>query len=531
VALQKPNRDYALPHSYRLIQLLEVSGKALERVQARRLAFLAAKHQLFPNTQYGGLPGRSAQDALLSITHDIEAAWNHDKVVTMLTFDITGFFDCIPHAHLIDTMRKLHIPNPLVKWTHSFLSERRAAICLDGKRDELKPISTGVPQGSCVSPILAAYFTSPMSKAIAESVAKELSNDPELSAQHSKNLIKPHPLTLYVDDGSLAASAPSRAEATKVVQLAFKAAHGWLKKRGLKTDQVKNDLIHFTKSRTGRNAGPGPSITIPTNEEGTTRSVNPSKLIRYLGIWFDPQLKFTEHVKKAAAKATSAAHALRMLGNSERGIHQTHLRQMYLGAILPIALYGLPVFWRSKSGAILKKLTTLQNKCLRMITGAFRTTSINAMEIESSIPPVDIYLDYKLETEAIRLARLPDDHPLINRLYPNQRRNTTPTSPPPLPVFDPRKRYKSDPCKRFSTCITRFAKHILPGTERIRPLLESPWDNSGLDTMDRIVRARLRVGSVSSASPCDLSFHHFFPSLRFFNFYLIRSAAVGYDAA
>jgi hypothetical protein len=60
VALQKPNRDYTLPRSYRLIQLLEVSGKALERVQARRLAFIAAKHQLFLNTQYGGLPGRSA---------------------------------------------------------------------------------------------------------------------------------------------------------------------------------------------------------------------------------------------------------------------------------------------------------------------------------------------------------------------------------------------------------------------------------------------------------------------------------------
>ncbi len=30
VAIQKPNRDYSLPRSYRLIQLLEVIGKALE---------------------------------------------------------------------------------------------------------------------------------------------------------------------------------------------------------------------------------------------------------------------------------------------------------------------------------------------------------------------------------------------------------------------------------------------------------------------------------------------------------------------
>ncbi len=30
VMIQKPNCDYSLPHSYRLIQLLEVIGKALE---------------------------------------------------------------------------------------------------------------------------------------------------------------------------------------------------------------------------------------------------------------------------------------------------------------------------------------------------------------------------------------------------------------------------------------------------------------------------------------------------------------------
>ena len=35
IALQKPKRDYSQPRSYRLIQLLEILGKVLERVQAR----------------------------------------------------------------------------------------------------------------------------------------------------------------------------------------------------------------------------------------------------------------------------------------------------------------------------------------------------------------------------------------------------------------------------------------------------------------------------------------------------------------
>ena len=114
VVIQKPNRDYVNPRSYRLIQLLEVLGKTLERIQARRLAYLAAKYNLFPSTQYGRISRRSAQDAVMMIIHDIKAAWNHNRAVSMLTFDITGFFDTIPHAHLIDTLRNCHIPLPIV---------------------------------------------------------------------------------------------------------------------------------------------------------------------------------------------------------------------------------------------------------------------------------------------------------------------------------------------------------------------------------------------------------------------------------
>ncbi len=43
IALQKPKRDYSLPHPYRLIQLLEVLGKVLEWIQACHLSYIVAK--------------------------------------------------------------------------------------------------------------------------------------------------------------------------------------------------------------------------------------------------------------------------------------------------------------------------------------------------------------------------------------------------------------------------------------------------------------------------------------------------------
>ena len=144
-----------------------------------------------------------------------------------------------------------------------------ASISLNGKKDQLAPINTGVPQGSCASLILATYFTSPLSKAISSGTKTRLANHhmtlTNLHMNHST--LSPH--TLYVDDGSISALAHTREEATQIIRVAFKTAHSWLEERGLKMDQVKCELIHFTKSNRGRHTGMGPSITIPSNTEGS----------------------------------------------------------------------------------------------------------------------------------------------------------------------------------------------------------------------------------------------------------------------
>src|SRR5260370_30128191 len=128
--------------------------------------------------------------------------------------------------------------------------------------------------------------------------------------------------------------------------MAFGGMHTWLTKRGLKTDQVKNELMHFSKSR---NQNTTPRVHIPTNNPGALKEATLARCMCYLGLWFDPKLKFHKHVKIAASKASRATEALQMLGNSTCGLNQQHLRQMYLGAVLPIATYGSLAFWDGKT--------------------------------------------------------------------------------------------------------------------------------------------------------------------------------------
>jgi hypothetical protein len=76
VVLRKPVKpDYAVPGAYRPISLLNTLGKLLEAVIAPRLSYLAEKHGLLPDTQFGGRPGRTTEQALLVLSNAIDRAW------------------------------------------------------------------------------------------------------------------------------------------------------------------------------------------------------------------------------------------------------------------------------------------------------------------------------------------------------------------------------------------------------------------------------------------------------------------------
>src|SRR5258706_14583925 len=270
-----------------------------------------------------------------------------------------------------------------------------------------------------------------------------------------------------------------------MIMIAFKETHKWLTHRGLKTDQVKNKLMHYTKTK---NRQASPPIHIPMNNHTVLKEVTPTNCMRYLGLWFNPQLRFHEHVKIVSSKASRATKALQMLGNSTSGINQLCLRQIYLGTVLPIATYGSVAFWDRKSSVIKNTLQCAQNKVLCFITGAFKTTPITVLEIEASIPPIDITLDYYTEHYATQTQKLNPSNPVMCCIPTQHRGNIPIQTTLPLPCLPPPLRnqvsaylIRQHELKIKNTMMTRLihmAKHITPDTECIDPHAELPWCRS-----------------------------------------------------
>ncbi len=124
--------------------------------------------------------------------------------------------------------------------------------------------------------------------------------------------------------------------------------------------------------------------------------------------------------------------------------------------------------WKGNKGVVINLLKRLQNNCLCIITGAFRTTNIQAMEKEAAIPPIDILLDYKLNMEALRLSCIGNNHPVKTRSLETQHQ------------------IRNNQTKKANTCIQHLADREVENTEKTNLITIPPWNEDTCDLEERL---------------------------------------------
>ena len=125
---------------------------------ATRLSYWAETINLLYSEQMGGRKQRSAIDAAMCLTHDIQLANNNNKVLSALLLDVKGAFDHVSLNQLLKVMKKLHLPQTVLRWVQCFLTDRRITLAFDGERNQSERVNSGIPQGSPISSILFLIY-------------------------------------------------------------------------------------------------------------------------------------------------------------------------------------------------------------------------------------------------------------------------------------------------------------------------------------------------------------------------------------
>jgi len=120
IIMRKPNkRDYGLPSSYRVINLLDVLGKVVERMVARRLEKWGQEGM--GDEQYGGRVGRSSLDGVGKLYKRWEEGGGNGA---LLCIDVMGGYENVEVGKCVKRLREVGVEEFLVKWvTGVFESE------------------------------------------------------------------------------------------------------------------------------------------------------------------------------------------------------------------------------------------------------------------------------------------------------------------------------------------------------------------------------------------------------------------------
>ena len=109
-------------------------------------------------------------------------------------FDISKAFDRVWHSGLILKLESIGIRGNLLKWFHSYLTDRTQAVVIKGEKSVEKNILSGVPQGSVLGPLLFLIFINDIVRSI-EFVIKLFADDTSMSLGHTNPDIRPEILT------------------------------------------------------------------------------------------------------------------------------------------------------------------------------------------------------------------------------------------------------------------------------------------------------------------------------------------------
>ena len=321
----------ASPADYRPISLTSTLCKVFERVIAKYILG-QMNERLKTNKQYGFLPGRSTMDAITQVIEDWSLAKEQHKTVLAIFFDFAKAFDLVDHEVLLNKLRSMQLPDWLVSWIASYLSQRQQRVVIDRKPTEWKSVEAGVVQGSVLGPILFLLFIMDINDVLPS----------EVNLQKYADDI----LTYIIGDKALENELP---------QNIVDAVNNWCVKNKMRLNTTKCKIMVVCN---GTVANP----PAPIHLNGDV--LEPVYSYKYLGVDLNGQLNWNQQWKRVLSKMSSIPYLLkrlRQLGFSQK-IRTTVYKSMGLSHII----YSAPLL-TSVNSDTKDEISSFHNRILRIL--------------------------------------------------------------------------------------------------------------------------------------------------------------------
>ena len=267
--------------NYRPISNLPFISKVIEKCVISQFQPHIANQNLLPDRQSSYRPFYSTESALIRVMSDLLMAMDTQQVSLVVLLDLSAAFDTVDYDYMIDILvHDFGMIDKVKDWFVSYLTGRRQCVSIKGCRSKNYNLTQGVPQGSCLGPLLFIQYTSQLFKII---------------ERHLPNAMS------YADDVQLYLafkpdSHGSQEAAVQAMQLCIEEVRSWMISHHLKINDSKSEFM-IVGSKQMLNKLSLDSVYVGDSEVTSVSDV------RNLGMWMDNTLSMNTHVSKVCARA------------------------------------------------------------------------------------------------------------------------------------------------------------------------------------------------------------------------------------
>ena len=243
--------------------------------------------------------------------------------------DIAKAFDSVSHPKLIEKLQNYGFSGQLLAWIVDFLSNRTQIVKVQTTTSNVAPVTSGVPQGSVLGPLLFLLYINDLPEVVVNS-----------------NIF------LFADDAKISFSVNTQAQqnifTTDLVNI-----FNWASKHQLQISLPKCSILHlgYTNAKLDYTVNGTPLESVCS--------------ARDLGIIVSSNLTFTEHCQIISRKAHMRANLIHRCFQTK---DPTFLTKLFKTYVRPIVEYG-SVIWSPKLQKNIKIIEQVQRRFTKRIPG------------------------------------------------------------------------------------------------------------------------------------------------------------------
>jgi hypothetical protein len=372
--LKKPGLDKSIPSNYRPVSNLNTISKILERLFLSRIQPHVLASPNFNPFQSAYRPKHSTETGLLSVLDNIFHASDTGISTLLVSLDLSAAFDTIDHGILLNRLRtSFGFAGSFYQWIESYLIGRSQFVRIGTCSAQSTSLTTGVPQGSVLGPLLFTIYTSPIA-----SIASSFS----VSQQQ------------YADDTQLflALSQPDYTSDLTNLEKCLADLNYWFCLNGLALNPDKSDTILLGT----RQRAHGYSKLTSVDVAGSVVAL--ADHIKILGVTLDSQLTMDRHVNDVCRSAFFHVRALRHIRSAITDDVAKAVACAFVGARLDYAnsvLYGV-------SSKNIARLQRMQNALARVVLGQSASHFISTRSMLKDLHWLPI--EYRIKFKIAKLA-------------------------------------------------------------------------------------------------------------------------------